>query len=388
MKTAAARKNLCTALVLLLILLAAVLAAMHAGERMPEVTVEVSHDTSSGGVRLGKSVEDLSALGFAYGDSVDVVFSNGYILRDIPYYSGYYASVGEPLLMGSPTSSRLKVAICFGRDLWDAAALTEGMTATVSLRTRGSCLDVQEARDIVYSDDRAQFSSDEAFANFRCIRGGTLKDQTVFRSASPCDNKRKRAACTDRLLAQAGVRFVLDLADSDEDILRFMSSTDFDSPCFAGLYRDGKVAALGLDMDFTSAEFAAALAGGLSSMAECEAPYLIQCLEGKDRTGFVCMLIGALAGADYKEIERDFMLTYVNYYGISGEASPEKYDVIVKSILHPMLRTMIGEENVDFTSVPLNGYAESFLKNAGMSAAGIEKLKSRILTDVPTETAA
>ena len=36
------------------------------------------------------SIDDFNKLGFEYGDSVNVSFTNGYELTDIPYYNGYY----------------------------------------------------------------------------------------------------------------------------------------------------------------------------------------------------------------------------------------------------------------------------------------------------------
>ena len=48
----------------------------------------VSHSPKSDGVFIEISVADFNALGFAFGDSVDVAFSNGYTLKGLPYYSG------------------------------------------------------------------------------------------------------------------------------------------------------------------------------------------------------------------------------------------------------------------------------------------------------------
>ena len=52
-------------------------------------------------------------------------------------------------------------------------------------------------------------------------------------------------------------------------------------------------------------------------MTEHSGPCLIHCVEGKDRTGFVCALMLALAGASAQEIIDDYMITYYNYYGIT-----------------------------------------------------------------------
>ena len=62
----------------------------------------LTHETKFGGVYFDITIEDFNALGFAFGDSVDVAFSNGKTLNDLPYYNGYYVDMGEPLLVGYP----------------------------------------------------------------------------------------------------------------------------------------------------------------------------------------------------------------------------------------------------------------------------------------------
>ena len=53
----------------------------------------VSHDPEFGGVFIEIPIADFNALGFAFGDSVDIAFSNGYALEGLPYYSGYYGKL-------------------------------------------------------------------------------------------------------------------------------------------------------------------------------------------------------------------------------------------------------------------------------------------------------
>lgn len=49
----------------------------------------VSYDDNFKLININISIDDFNALGFAYGDEVDVSFSNGYQIT-VPYYSGYY----------------------------------------------------------------------------------------------------------------------------------------------------------------------------------------------------------------------------------------------------------------------------------------------------------
>ncbi len=338
----------------------------------------VIHEMEFGGAYIEMTIDEFNALGYAYGDSLDVVFSNGYELTDLPYYNGFYTQPGEPLMIAYPGYPYIKACINSGDDLWEVAGLEEGMSASITLNTAGKYLDIQKARDIYYKDDRELYESDEVFANFRSMSGGKLKEDTIYRSASPCDNQHNRAPYVDALMKDAGVQFILNLSDTEEKIQGYMKEETFDSPYFAELYEDGRVVAIGLNMNYGSQEFKEKVAAGLTQMSQQEGPYLIHCTEGKDRTGFVCMLIEALAGADYEEIEKDYMTTYYDYYGIDKETDPDRYDVIVENMLHPMIRSMAGDESIDVKTVELDGYAEDFLKQAGMDDDAITRLKDKI----------
>ena len=132
-----------------------------------------------------------------------------------------------------------------------------------------------------------------------------------------------------------------------------------------------------MNMNFGSEEFRSKIADGLIGMSEKDGPYLIHCTEGKDRTGFVCMLIEALAGATYDEIVEDYMITYDNYYKITEETDPERYTVIIENVLDPMISAMTGA-GVDPKSADLASYAEDYLRAAGMNDGQIAALMSRI----------
>ena len=375
-------KNAVCALLLLCLCAGTFLLPSCGGRKNASPALEkcgIIHEPEFGGVYIKNTIEEFNALGFVYGDSVDVSFSNGYTLTDIPYYNGYYTATGEELLVAYPGYDYIKAAVNNGDDLWEIADLDEGMTATVTLNAGGRYLSIQNARDIHYKDDRSLFESDEIFANFRSIRAGALREDTVWRSASPCDNQHNRAVYVDALISGAGVRFILNLSDNDEKIRGYMAEEGFACPYFAELYESGNVTPIALNMNYSSDEFRTKIASGLALLAEHEGPYLIHCTEGKDRTGFVCMLIEALAGASWDEIEQDYMITYYNYYGITEKDDPERYDVIVENVLVPMVQSMAGDESLDVRKAELSDYAEAFLKDAGMDDRTLARLRERIL---------
>ena len=359
----------------------------------------IIHEQEFGGVYIKSTIEDFNELGFKYGDSVNVKFSNGYELKDIPYYNGYYTKTGDPLLIAYPGYDYIKAAINNGDDLWDVgnlqgvnqqkqllwnnANLEGDMTATITLSEKEKYKDIQDARDIHYFDDRTLYPSDEVFANFRSLRGGNLKDNYLYRSASPCDNQHNRAFYVDKLMQREGIQFVVNLADTDQKIQGYMAKDDFNSTYFASLYNaldteNDFVEPLALNMNFSSDYFKGQVIKAMQSILQKQGPFLIHCTEGKDRTGFVCMFLEALAGASYNEIVEDYMMTYFNYYSISKAFDLKRYTTIVDNVLDPMIQIITGSESVNIKTANLANFAKQFLLDNGMTNIDIENLVTKI----------
>lgn len=338
----------------------------------------IIHEPEFGGVYIKMTIDDFNALGFEYGDSVTVAFSNGYALEGLPYYNGYYTANGHPLLIAYPGYDYIKAAINNGDDLWTVAGLSESDTATVTLDQRGTFTDIQSARDIHYTDVRTDYPDDAVFANFRSVKAGRILPETLYRSASPCDNQHNRATFVNGLIKEAGVRYIVDLADNEEKIEKYIAAEDFACDYFLDLYREGNVIPLALNMNFGSAVFAEKIVRGLTAMADHDGPYLVHCTEGKDRTGFVCMLLEALCGATYDEIVADYMITYDNYYRINPTDDSARYTVIVENVLDPMIRSMVGSEEADLAATDLEEAAKAYLLKAGMPEETLAALTTRL----------
>ena len=332
----------------------------------------IQHELEFGGVYVLKTIDEFNALGYEYGDSVDVTFSNGYEIKDIPYYNGYYTQNGEKLLVAYPGYPYIKVGINNGDDLYTVAQLSETDTATITINTLGKYKDIQDARDLHYYDDRSKYDSDRQFANFRSVNAGNIKPYTLFRSASPCDNQHNRASTVDHLIESVQMNYILDLADDKDKIDGYIAQSDFNSPYFKLLYDVDNVVPIALNMNYSSDAFKQKLVGGLRAITVSGGPYLVHCTEGKDRTGFVCMLLEALCGATYQEIVDDYMITYDNYYGIKKGDS--RYQIIVDSLLDPMIKSVVNDNSVDYKTVDLTDYAKNWLISGYMSEHDINTL--------------
>lgn len=339
----------------------------------------VIHEKKFGGVYLDITIDEFNALGFEYGDSCDVTFSNGYKLEDIPYYNGYYSKTGHPLISAYPGFPHIDVCVNNGDPLWETAGLKEGDTGTVTLREKGKYLTTQQALAAVYTTDRNDYPSDEAFANFRAMKGGQIAENMVYRSASPCNNEYGRAAYASALAEKAGVQFILDQADSTEEVEGYYTDPSFDMSWHKGLFDNGHVAALDMNVNYRSQKFAGKLVEGLRQMIAQDGPYLIHCTEGKDRTGFTCALLEALCGASYDEMLDDYMISYDNYYGINKEKDRARYDAVVDAKFND-IALCIGGQPIDgkLDGLDYKAGAKKYLLDAGMTEEEITQLENKL----------
>lgn len=363
-------------------LLASLAACSDGADVLCANDLQVERETKFGGAYLCMTIEDFCALGFAYGDSVDISFSNGYQLEDVPFYNGYYTRTGEPLLCAYPGYPYVKACINNGDDLYELADLTDDCTASVKLRESGKYRSVQDAMNMVYTNERGDYGSDEVFANFRPMRGGSLAEGLFYRAASPCDDQYNRAAYSGALCEKAGIGFVFDLADSGEELAGYYSDAGLNSLYWKSLYAAGRVLPLDMAANYRDKAFAQSVAAAMCSVLREEGPYLIHCTEGKDRTGFVCLLIEALAGASAEELESDYMQTYDNYYGITKTSSPESYEAIKTIKFDDMVSYLCGIEDVGVAKQEdLVAGAEKYLVFGGMNEEEIVLLREKISTN-------
>ena len=367
-----------TLLIISMILLVCILAGCKTEKKVTTGEVNAVRDEDFGFACPDMTIEDFNDCGFAFGDSVNVAFSNGVTLEDIPYYSGYYVPSGELLVCGYPGYKHVVIGRNFGGASFEQFGLDENSKVTVTLNEKGKYMDIQELYDLKYSDYRKDFDSDQIFANFREIKGGNIRAGMFYRSASPCDNQHNRAAYANRFAEEYGIGFVMNLSDNETKYTSYVEAEDFDSAYYDSLYKDGKVLLLSLNANYRADEFAGVVSEALYEMTKQSEPALVHCVEGKDRTGFVCALMLALSDASAQEIIDDYMITYDNYYGINEKSDKKRYDVIVENVLNPMIKSVVGDDSVDITSADLSAYAAQYLLSGGMTEEQIAAVKAVI----------
>jgi len=322
-------------------------------------------------------IEDFYKLGFKHGDMVTVIFDNGFVI-EAPFLDGYYVEKGDPLVRAYPGHTNIGICINYGK-LNEIADVEVGDKAIIMLTGPEEYLVQYEIRKLERTNNREDYNSDEEFANFRNIKLGNIAEGVLYRSSSPVNNELGRAKYADKLIEKAGVKTVVNLADSVENINSYMAQEDFASPYYANLYKENKVIALNMTLAYDSDEFKANVIKGLTFMADNDGPYLFHCTEGKDRTGFFAALIEALMGATKDEIVEDYMQSYINYYGV--KKGTEQYNIISQDVIG-MLKSIAGTE--DLENVDLAKAAENYLINGGMEIEKINALKDKLSKAIST----
>lgn len=341
----------------------------------------ISEDTKFEACNVNISIDDFNALGFKLGDSLNVRFSNGYSLTSVPYYDGYYVKNGDPVVVAYPNSETISITYN-NIGIWYEADLSSEYTVDITLYKSAMYLDTQEDLSQSYSLERSEYDSDEEFSNFRALKGGLLKENLLYRGASPFDNSRKRAKTTDSLLEKNNIKYILNLADSEENIKEYLSDSSFSSEYAKNIYEEGNISLLSLSSNFMLQSQREGLVKGFKEMLNGEGPYYIHCTEGKDRTGFVCMLIEALAGSTYLEMKEDYMQTYKNYYKVSKGSS--KYSKIVSLYFDSFIGILTQGSNNEryYDEETFKDEAVQYLKDGGMSDEDINSFITLITYDI------
>ncbi|MBE6908579.1 MAG: alpha/beta fold hydrolase [Ruminococcaceae bacterium] len=340
------------------------------------VTGRVIEVEKYGHAKLDTTILGFTAAGYALGDVVTV--KGGTYAGDMPYFDGYYVDNGDYMLRAYPGHENIAVCINYGK-FAETAGLNIGDTVTISLKEKAGALTTQQINNLVYTDKRADYDSDAVFANFREVNTTGIGAGKLYRSSSPVNNEHNRAAVANKLVEAAGVKSVMNLADTEEEYAAYVAADTFSSMYYKGLYDAGNVIVLGMPVNFSSDEFAEGIVKGLTFLSEHEGPYLVHCNEGKDRAGFTAMLLEALMGASQDEIVADYMLSYVNYYHIDPQADAAKYQMLAEKNVMEMLRTVVGvEKGASLADVDLANAAETYLTAHGMTDTAIAALKANL----------
>ena len=335
------------------LLLAPVPAGRARSEALSFRVTSIASD--DGSAVLSCTRREFEALGFAPGDLIEVRLPDG-SSAFAPFVEKLTDAAKGSLCLYAP---KKQMRLCLRGQKITSLSVARDDTIALSLFEAGGYTRQVLLGRLREIESRKKSPSDEAFANFRPVLGGSLPEGRLFRSASPCSGT-ERSAIALRLTEEAGVRWILNLSDAPED------------PEAKGLYAqllsEGRVFFAQMDLgDLTGPDFEARLAASLAFLSRCDGPCLIHCAYGKDRTGVVCALLQALCGADAAWITDDYFLSYRNWYGITREDEAAPYAL---SLLTEWLnRTLAPDGAADLSSA-----ARAYLLRCGMTDGDVDLL--------------
>ncbi len=411
-------KKLFALLLTLCLLLSPISAYAEPAESLDEplsVTLDVLNRGADAfyGCDVNISIKDFIALGFELGDACDVVLENDlyrYEFKSVPFYNGYYTKTGDPLLCAYGYAVKENrgedyqytrtdypyLRFCFNnREMWNLLHLTTDMKCTITLVEQGGYEYEQKlVGGLTYSKDFEDYEAkngitkEEVFANFRAVKSDAMKENVLFRSASPFDNANNRAPYVNELAKANGIDYVLNLADSQTKIDKYKESDVWSELDYSQQLLDNdRVCLMSMSAAYEGAAYQAALVKGLNSALEHNATkILFHCTEGKDRTGFVGLVLESLCGASYEEMLFDYMVTYDNYYNLTEASDKTAYDYIVDLKFNDMVNYLLtfdpsleakGDGTYDLAGVTPENFAtaaRNLLAKAGMSEDNLQAL--------------
>jgi len=253
---------------------------------------------------------------------------------------------------------------------YEACLDIDGSSIPIAWANNYGCMTVQEFKNMVRSEYRTDYLSDFEFANFREPRLGNTAPNIIFRSCHPAINEgdmASRSPYSASLGEQSKIATVINLADRQEELLVHGTEKHW----YSSFITQKKIIGLSMGMEYKKLDFKSNIKTCLEFMLKHNPPYLIHCIEGKDRTGIVIALLGALMGASADTIVDDYMLSFVNYFGfVKGE---ERYNMIT-GVMYEFL------EDINEGIVPITEEtAERYLMNViGITSTQINSLRLKL----------
>ena len=242
---------------------------------------------------------------------------------------------------------------------------------------------MQFKNTINFSNDRLDYETDEAFANFREVNVGSIHKGILYRSSSPIDNTYNRALYSNSLAQRVNTKSVVNLEDTLDIIDLRINSRGFRSKYYQTLQEEGNVVGLNMTSEFNTEKFKRDITQGVACIVRhrLSPPVLVHCLDGKTKTGYVIAVIEALMGASYEDIVKDYMLSYSNYSNTKN--ANQSYNLVVDKTINDMLFSICKVSKIeDLKKVNLSRAAREFLESHGMNGWEIDQLMSLLSTDL------
>ena len=362
---------------------------------VPEISGTIVEVNSYGQPIPSFTPAQMSAVGFDYADLVNVTIGDTLVLNNVPYVSSFneVAILGPSYVDYNAHGDDFGFAMLNG-DFHYYIGGEVGDKVTMTLAEKGGYSKTYELMKSVYPVDRRSNETAEQYANFRMVTTTGIAPGVLYRSSNPlnCVKNPGRYSVVDSLARLTGIKTEVDLADKPEEVEKYMATEGYASTYCPALFKAGNTVACGMMANSFCDDFKTRLGTGVKFMIAHEPPYLIHCNEGKDRCGFVSMLLEALCGASIDELRRDYMVTMLNFYQIPDGG--ESYQMRQSLAIDRMIWLMCNEESledykkIDWNTIDVSdidweglGFYKTKLQGSTLQASATKYLKECGLTD-------
>ena len=346
----------------------------------PDIETRISK-LSRGSVYLDLSLETFKTIGYETGDVALVKIGENQLFL-VPFVEGH-VSLGfhKIVLAGSSRDDSLALRMIEG-NFAENYGITEdfiNQKVEIELYEKAGYLDEINKWDIGrMSSERTDFPdlTDEEFANHRMVTTTGMKKGVLYRTSSPINPMIKRSAIADAANKRAGVTTIINLSESPESAASREGYAD-------SYYATVNHIEVNMNTNFGEEDFNTRLAQGLRFMIEHPGVYEVNCIFGKDRTGFMIAVLECLAGATYDEVIDDYALTYSHYYPDYNNYTPieERNVTIAEGNLIAQMEYAYGV--TDLKNKDLKQATTDYLLNIGMTSEEIEQLTDYLVNGAP-----
>ncbi len=324
---------------------------------------------------------EMKKAGFDYADLMNVRIGDNIYLTDIPFTSSFnetailslayvdYNAKGDDYGFGM-----------LNGDFHYYVGGNVGDTVVFTLSKKNGYKKTYDLMRSVYPTARRANETAEQYANFRMVTTTGIVPGVLYRSSNPlnCAKNPERYKVADSLAREVGIKTEIDLADTYENVNKYMATDGYASTYCPQLFKEGKTIACGMMANSFNDDFKQRFGKAVKFMIANEPPYLIHCNEGKDRCGFVSMVFEAFAGASVEELQRDYMVTMLNFYQIpdGGESYKLRQKLSIDRLIYLLCNedalndyTAINWDKIDFTAIQpiLQKSAKEYIKSCGIT---------------------
>ncbi len=288
---------------------------------------------------------DMKKAGFEYADLVHATIGDAAELDSVPFLTSFNESGVLELSYVDYNAKGTDYGFALlNGNFHKSVGGNVGDKVVITMSKKGGYKKNYDLLRSVYPEERRANETAEQYANFRMITTSGVAEGVIYRSSNPlnCVNNAGRYRVADSLARVVGIKTEIDLADTDEKVETYMATEGYASEYCPHLFKSGNTITCGMSAAIFDDAFKAEVGRLVKFMIAHEPPYLVHCNEGKDRCGFVSMLLEALQGADVGELRDDYMETMLNFYQI--ERGGESYLLRQKIAIDRMIWVLCNED--------------------------------------------